>query len=163
RGARDPDPPPPAGSHPRRARGDEEAGRRRRPDRRARPRELLAVARPSRGGRRRGRGFPVCADRKAAIAAGVALRGGPPLSTPPLVDETLRQVIDEHGREVATPPAIPDEDLRALHRHMLKMRLLDARMLSLQRQGRIGFYGMATGQEASVTGSAYPLKPSDWI
>jgi pyruvate dehydrogenase E1 component alpha subunit/2-oxoisovalerate dehydrogenase E1 component alpha subunit len=36
-------------------------------------------------------------------------------------------------------------------------------MLSLQRQGRIGFYGMATGQEASVTGSAYPLRPTDWV
>jgi len=81
----------------------------------------------------------------------------------PLVDETLRRVLDEAGNEVAAPPAIPDDDLRALHRHMLKLRLLDTRMLSLQRQGRIGFYGMATGQEASVTGSAYPLRPNDWV
>lgn len=80
-----------------------------------------------------------------------------------MVDETLRRVLDDEGREIATPPAVPDDDLRALHRHMLKMRLLDQRMLSLQRQGRIGFYGMATGQEASVTGSAYPLKASDWV
>jgi pyruvate dehydrogenase E1 component alpha subunit/2-oxoisovalerate dehydrogenase E1 component alpha subunit len=79
------------------------------------------------------------------------------------VDETLRRVLDEHGREVAEPPSVPDVDLRALHRHLLKMRLLDTRMLSLQRQGRIGFYGMATGQEASVTGSAYPLKAGDWV
>ena len=79
------------------------------------------------------------------------------------MDETLRRILDEDGREVAPPPPIPDDDLRALHRHMLKMRLLDQRMLSLQRQGRIGFYGMATGQEASVTGSAYPLRAADWI
>jgi len=79
------------------------------------------------------------------------------------VDETLRRVLDEQGREVAAPPKVPDDDLRALHRHLLKMRLLDTRMLSLQRQGRIGFYGMATGQEASITGSAYPLEPGDWI
>src|SRR5262252_6453739 len=79
------------------------------------------------------------------------------------VDETLRRVVDEQGREVAAPPKVPDDDLRALHRHLLKMRLLDTRMLSLQRQGRIGFYGMATGQEASVTGSAYPLKAGDWV
>jgi pyruvate dehydrogenase E1 component alpha subunit/2-oxoisovalerate dehydrogenase E1 component alpha subunit len=79
------------------------------------------------------------------------------------VDETLRRVLDERGREVAAPPSLPDEDLLALHRHMLKMRLLDQRMLSLQRQGRIGFYGMATGQEASVTGSAYPLRRGDWV
>jgi pyruvate dehydrogenase E1 component subunit alpha len=79
------------------------------------------------------------------------------------VDETLRRVLDEQGREVAAPPDVPDADLVALHRHMLKMRLLDQRMLSLQRQGRIGFYGMATGQEASVTGSAYPLRKGDWV
>lgn len=79
------------------------------------------------------------------------------------IDETLRRVLDEEGREVATPPSIPDDDLRRLHRHMLKMRLFDQRMLSLQRQGRIGFYGMATGQEASITGSAYPLRAEDWI
>jgi pyruvate dehydrogenase E1 component alpha subunit/2-oxoisovalerate dehydrogenase E1 component alpha subunit len=80
-----------------------------------------------------------------------------------LVDETLRQVLDPDGSVVGPVPEIPAADLRKLHRHMLKMRLLDQRMLSLQRQGRIGFYGMATGQEASVTGSAYPLVPTDWI
>ena len=83
--------------------------------------------------------------------------------TPATHDETLRRVLDEDGREVGPIPAVPDDDLRALHRHMLRMRLLDQRMLSLQRQGRIGFYGTATGQEASVTGSAYPLRASDWI
>jgi pyruvate dehydrogenase E1 component alpha subunit len=77
-----------------------------------------------------------------------------------LVDETLRQVLDEDGNVVGPVPEIPAADLK---KHMVKMRLLDQRMLSLQRQGRIGFYGMATGQEASVTGSAYPLAPTDWI
>ncbi|MEQ1833737.1 MAG: thiamine pyrophosphate-dependent dehydrogenase E1 component subunit alpha [Candidatus Eisenbacteria bacterium] len=81
----------------------------------------------------------------------------------PLVNETLRRVLDDDGNEIAAPPQLPDADLRALYRHMLKMRVFDARMLSLQRQGRIGFYGMATGQEASVTGSAYPLAKGDWI
>ena len=80
-----------------------------------------------------------------------------------MTDETLRQVLDDEGRLIGAEPAIPDDDLRALYRHMLKMRTMDGRMLSLQRQGRIGFYGLATGQEASVTGSAYPLRASDWI
>jgi len=83
--------------------------------------------------------------------------------TAPVFDETPRQIVDPEGRLVGAPPAVPDGDLRALHRHMLRMRLLDQRMLSLQRQGRIGFYGMATGQEASVTGTAYPLRPGDWV
>ena len=42
-------------------------------------------------------------------------------------------------------------------------RVLDQRMLSLQRQGRIGFYGTAAGQEAAVTGSAYALRETDWV
>lgn len=80
-----------------------------------------------------------------------------------MIDETLRRVLDDEGRLVGTAPEVPDADLRAMHRHMLLMRTMDQRMLSLQRQGRIGFYGLTTGQEASVTGSAWPLRASDWI
>ncbi len=80
-----------------------------------------------------------------------------------MIDETLRRVLDDDGRAIGPVPEVPDADLRAMHRHMLKMRTLDQRGLSLQRQGRIGFYGLTTGQEASVTGSAYPLRPTDWI
>ena len=80
-----------------------------------------------------------------------------------MIDETLRRVLDDEGRAVGPVPTIPDEDLRRMHRHMLVLRTMDQRMLSLQRQGRIGFYGLTTGQEASVTGSAYPLRASDWL
>ena len=78
-------------------------------------------------------------------------------------DETLRQVIDEQGRIVGTVPSLPAEDRRAIHRAMLRSRAMDIRMLSLQRQGRIGFFGLTTGQEASVVGTAYPLLPTDWV
>ena len=80
-----------------------------------------------------------------------------------MTDETLRRVLDDDGVAVAAVPAVPVADLRRLHRHMLVLRTMDSRMLSLQRQGRIGFYGLTTGQEAAVTGSAYPLKAGDWI
>ncbi|HET6267159.1 MAG TPA: thiamine pyrophosphate-dependent enzyme, partial [Acidobacteriota bacterium] len=50
-----------------------------------------------------------------------------------------------------------------LYEAMLRIRLLDQRMLMLQRQGRIGFYGTATGEEAAIVGSAYALRPEDWI
>ncbi len=78
-------------------------------------------------------------------------------------DDTPRRVLDDAGRAVGAVPEVPDADLRRIYRHMLMLRTMDQRMLSLQRQGRIGFYGLTTGQEASVTGSAYPLRPSDWI
>ncbi len=80
-----------------------------------------------------------------------------------MIDETLRRVLDEQGRAVGEVPEVPADDLRRLYRHMLVLRTMDGRMLSLQRQGRIGFYGLTTGQEAAVTGTAYPLRPGDWV
>ena len=75
----------------------------------------------------------------------------------------LLQRLDAEGRLTGEAPDVPRDDLRALLRHMVKMRVLDQRMLSLQRQGRIGFYGTAHGQEAAVAGSAYALRPTDWV
>jgi len=48
-------------------------------------------------------------------------------------------------------------------RWMLLARALDARMLALQRQGRIGFYGAATGQEAVNIAAGLVTAPQDWI
>jgi pyruvate dehydrogenase E1 component alpha subunit/2-oxoisovalerate dehydrogenase E1 component alpha subunit len=55
------------------------------------------------------------------------------------------------------------EFLLELFKGMLRIRLLDGRMLALQRQGRIGFYGQCTGQEAAIVGSAAALEPRDWV
>src|SRR5262245_9601584 len=55
------------------------------------------------------------------------------------------------------------EDLIRIYSEMLRLRILDQRMLTLQRQGRIGFYGTATGEEAAVIGSAFALRADDWI
>ena len=46
---------------------------------------------------------------------------------------------------------------------MVRIRVTDARMMALQRQGRIGFYGEAVGQEAAIVGSAAASLPEDWI
>lgn len=63
----------------------------------------------------------------------------------------------------AEDPRLEREHLLSMYRGMLRIRVLDERMLALQRQGRIGFVGTATGQEASVIGSAAGLAPGDWI
>ncbi len=46
---------------------------------------------------------------------------------------------------------------------MVRIRVTDARMMALQRQGRIGFYGEAVGQEAAAVGAAAASLPDDWI
>jgi len=46
---------------------------------------------------------------------------------------------------------------------MMLERILDDRMLALQRQGRIGFYGPSVGQEAAIVGAAAAMEGGDWI
>ena len=76
------------------------------------------------------------------------------------MNDILLQTLGPDGVLVGEPPDIPREDLRRLYCHMLKMRVLDGRMLSLQRQGRIGFYGTATGQEAAVSSARAGIAPA---
>ncbi|HEX6836120.1 MAG TPA: thiamine pyrophosphate-dependent enzyme, partial [Polyangia bacterium] len=76
----------------------------------------------------------------------------------------LFQVVGENG--VADPTRIPrlaDDELRRIYRGMLLVRVMDERLLALQRQGRIGFYGEAKGQEGAVIGAAAALGPRDWL
>jgi pyruvate dehydrogenase E1 component alpha subunit len=46
---------------------------------------------------------------------------------------------------------------------MVLSRAMDERCLTLQRQGRIGFYAPALGQEAAQVGCALALSPDDWM
>jgi pyruvate dehydrogenase E1 component alpha subunit len=83
-------------------------------------------------------------------------------------DETkargLYQLLDEDGHASDAAIIWLDRALaRRLYEGMLMIRVTDARMMALQRQGRIGFYGEATGQEAAVVGSAAASRPDDWI
>ncbi len=49
------------------------------------------------------------------------------------------------------------------YRALRRIRLLDERMQGLQRQGRVGFYGTCTGQEAVPVALGFALRPSDWL
>jgi len=60
-------------------------------------------------------------------------------------------------------PRMDDATLLRVHDVMRLIRALDERMITLQRQGRAGFYGACTGEEAAVLGSAAAIRPDDWI
>lgn len=49
------------------------------------------------------------------------------------------------------------------YRALRRIRLLDERMQALQRQGRIGFYGTCSGQEAVPVALGFALRHSDWL
>jgi pyruvate dehydrogenase E1 component subunit alpha len=73
-------------------------------------------------------------------------------------------ILDEEGRlDKALEPKIPDDLLLKLHRAMVLGRRFDERVLSLQRQGRIGTFAPTSGQEASQLGAAAVLEPSDFM
>jgi pyruvate dehydrogenase E1 component alpha subunit/2-oxoisovalerate dehydrogenase E1 component alpha subunit len=83
----------------------------------------------------------------------------------PAVDPALG-LITVMGMEGATETRtsdLPTETLLAMHRELLRVRVLDARMIVLQRQGRVGFYGAATGQEAVPIGCGFATRKSDWV
>lgn len=60
-------------------------------------------------------------------------------------------------------PDLPEAALVRMYRTMLLSRKFDDRMLSLQRQGRLGTFAPAQGQEASQVGAAAVLRDSDWV
>lgn len=87
-----------------------------------------------------------------------------PASTPAKDAPALFHVLNVDGTvEKALEPKITDDGLVLMYRTMVLNRILDERMLTLQRQGRIGFYLTSTGEEATHVASAYAMKKSDWI
>jgi pyruvate dehydrogenase E1 component alpha subunit/2-oxoisovalerate dehydrogenase E1 component alpha subunit len=76
----------------------------------------------------------------------------------------LFRVIAEDGSMHAEHAArIDDALLSRMYRWMRLLRVLDERMLVIQRQGRIGFYGEVKGQEATPIAAGLALEPEDWI
>ena len=96
------------------------------------------------------------ADRAAAPA--VARH---PLDTH--ADDVVRVLRDDGSLDPADDPRLPAADVVALYQAMLRVRLLDDRLVALQRQGRIGFHIGSLGEEASILGSAFAMRPQDWI
>jgi pyruvate dehydrogenase E1 component alpha subunit len=73
-------------------------------------------------------------------------------------------VLGEDGALVSgASVAVDDAVLLRMYREMKRVRLLDQRMVMLQRQGRVGFYGACTGQEAAVVGTGLAAGKDDWI
>lgn len=73
-------------------------------------------------------------------------------------------ILDVDGHvDASLNPSLEPQDLRRLLRGMLLARRYDERMLKLQRQGRIGTYGPALGQEAASMGPIYAIARSDWF
>jgi len=75
------------------------------------------------------------------------------------------QVLNEEGKIVneSMDPKMSDEELVELMTRMVYTRILDQRSISLNRQGRLGFYAPTAGQEASQIASHFALEKEDFI
>jgi len=74
------------------------------------------------------------------------------------------QVLDEDGNcDEPIRPSLTDQEVQKLYEWMVLARTMDERAFKLQREGRLGTYAPLRGQEATQVGSAYALRPSDWM
>jgi pyruvate dehydrogenase E1 component alpha subunit len=88
----------------------------------------------------------------------------PRIALEPRFQVEYLSILDSDGNlDTALEPKLADTELKSLYRSMLLARRLDERMVRLQRQGRIGTFAPIKGQEASQMGSAFTLRPSDWM
>jgi 2-oxoisovalerate dehydrogenase E1 component alpha subunit len=70
---------------------------------------------------------------------------------------------EDGSLDPASDPGIDKKLVVDLYRQMVEVRLLDERMVLLQRQGRIGFHIGSLGEEAAILGSAAALREKDWL
>ena len=89
---------------------------------------------------------------------------GPRSSLPPAITSDVFRVFRDDGSiDEHTDPQLSNEDLIFIYTHIAQTRRLDERFISLQRQGRVAFHVGSLGEEASIIGSAFALRPADWI
>ncbi|CAK7237756.1 hypothetical protein SBRCBS47491_010118 [Sporothrix bragantina] len=75
------------------------------------------------------------------------------------------RVLDQHGTVVdpTFEPDLSDAEVVKLYLDMLTISIMDVIMFDAQRQGRISFYMVSSGEEAACVGSASALSPNDVI
>ena len=89
---------------------------------------------------------------------------GPRSSLPPAITSDVYRVFRDDGSiDEERDPNLSDEELIFLYTHMVQTRRIDERFISLQRQGRVAFHVGSLGEEAAIIGSAFAMRPTDWI
>ncbi len=90
--------------------------------------------------------------------------GKEPVSAPAAPERyPLFRLLDEDGAGTPAESPLSDAELLSLYRWLVLSRQVDERMVAMQRQGRIGFYIGAIGEEATVLGSVAGMQPVDWV
>ncbi len=80
-----------------------------------------------------------------------------------LAEDVVKCLQADGTLDPKTDPHLTPAEVRAVYTAMLRTRVLDDRLVTLQRQGRIGFHIGSLGEEASIIGSAFAMRPQDWM
>lgn len=78
-------------------------------------------------------------------------------------DNIVRVLRDDGTLDPTHDPGLSIEEVLSLYRHMVETRIIDERLVTLQRQGRIGFHIGSLGEEAAIIGSAFAMRQQDWL
>ena len=81
----------------------------------------------------------------------------------PEASDIVRTLNEDGSLVPEHDPGLSPEQVQELYRHMVRTRIIDERLVTLQRQGRIGFHIGSLGEEAAIIGSAYAMGEEDWI
>jgi pyruvate dehydrogenase E1 component alpha subunit len=84
-------------------------------------------------------------------------------SSPALAAAPLAALRDDGSLDPAHASGLTGELLVALYEHMVLARVLDERLVSLQREGRITQHSSALGEEATVIGAVAAMQDQDWV
>lgn len=86
------------------------------------------------------------------------------LSQPEQEEFSLVRVMRDDGSlDPTLDPGLSPEEVVSLYRHMLKTRLLDERLVALQRQGRVGFHVGSHGEEGAICAATQAMRAQDWV
>jgi pyruvate dehydrogenase E1 component alpha subunit len=77
--------------------------------------------------------------------------------------DVIRVLRDDGTLDPAFDPHLTPAEIIAIYEHLVLVRTLDERLVTLQRQGRIGFHIGSLGEEAAIIGSAAAVRAQDWL
>ena len=80
-----------------------------------------------------------------------------------LADDVVRVLREDNTLDPKTDPGLSPAEVLSLYQAMVRVRVLDDRLVALQRQGRIGFHIGSLGEEAAILGSAFAMREQDWM
>jgi 2-oxoisovalerate dehydrogenase E1 component alpha subunit len=80
-----------------------------------------------------------------------------------MMADVLRVLSEDGSLDPARDPRLSEDMALKIYELMVLARILDERLVALQRQGRIGFHIGSNGEEAAIIASAAALRDQDWI